>query len=125
MIAFFTKLRDFLTALITRLEKSRAEKMFGAARSPEWGRVRREHLKKHPECIVCGGTKTCEVHHLRPFHTHPHLELDPKNLVTLCEGVGTFYHHLWIGHLGNYKSINEHCVEDAKLWREKIQNRPR
>jgi len=94
-------------------------------RSPKWQKVRNEHLKKHPICVVCGSKVKVEVHHINPFHLHPEQELDPNNLISLCE---TATHgiicHLLIGHLGNYKSINDNVVYDAAEWNKKLESRP-
>lgn len=86
----------------------------GRERSPEWGRVAREHLLREPECVACGyrGRKL-QVHHIKPFHLHPQLELDPDNLITLCEARGR-EHHLLLGHLDAWDSYNEHIRADAK-----------
>src|SRR5512135_3581631 len=79
----------------------------GMKRSNKWPKVRAAHLAKHPACEVCGGNEKLEVHHKRPFHLHPDLELDPKNLITLCESKhGGVNCHLFVGHLGNFKSFN-------------------
>ncbi|MBO0783888.1 MAG: HNH endonuclease, partial [Ktedonobacteraceae bacterium] len=69
----------------------------GHERSPEWDRVAKEHRRREPRCVVCGykGRKL-QVHHIRPFHLHPRLELDPDNLITLCEARGR-HHHLLLG----------------------------
>lgn len=97
---------------------------FSAKRSDKWPKVRQEHLKKKPTCAVCGGKTTLEVHHKVPFHTKPDLELDPNNLITLCEskknGVTC---HLWFGHLGNYKCINPEVDYDTKRWNDKLKKR--
>lgn len=96
-----------------------------AKRSAHWPTVRRQHLQLHPVCELCGGSDKLEVHHVRPFHLHPDLELDPANLITLCEakkdGVNC---HLLFGHLGNFKSFNVDVRTDAPAWRLKITNRP-
>jgi 5-methylcytosine-specific restriction protein A len=90
-------------------------------RSPKWPEVRKKHLLLHPTCEVCGGNKQLEVHHKQPFHTNPELELDPNNLITLCEAnKGGCCHHLHFGHLGNYKNINPNVEEDVKIWSEKL-----
>lgn len=90
---------------------------FGATRSPEWPRVREMHLQKEPKCVVCGGTSKLNVHHIRPFHIHPDLELDPNNLVTLCTGNKTINCHVRFGHLDNFKDKwNPNIREDAQLW---------
>jgi 5-methylcytosine-specific restriction endonuclease McrA len=90
------------------------------ARSPKWGEVRKEHLKKQPYCQACGSTKKLEVHHIEPFHVNPAKELDPSNLITLCDK----YCHYAIGHLMDYKSWNPNIVEDAKVYLDKVKNRP-
>jgi 5-methylcytosine-specific restriction enzyme A len=87
----------------------------GAKRSKEWPKVRAEHLKTHPFCAVCGGKKKVEVHHIRAFHSSPpELELEPKNLISLCESKKSGVNcHLSVGHTGDYKKINEEVVRDA------------
>ena len=98
----------------------------GAKRSSQWPKVRREFLKAHPACAVCGSTKNLEAHHVLPFHLHPQLELDPSNLIALCETPAHGMHcHLAVGHLLNYKSFNANVREDAKDWAKKIKSRPK
>lgn len=94
----------------------------GKKRSGGWPTVRKRHLAKHPACEVCGGKKKLEVHHIRPFHVHPELELDPKNLITLCEtGKHGVSCHLWFGHLGNFTTrYNLDVYQDAADWDEKV-----
>ena len=94
-----------------------------AKRSGQWPAVRQAHLAVHPTCAVCGGTRFLRVHHIQEFHKYPELELDTGNLITLCEHP-VYNDHLRYGHLGNYKSINEHVRWDADIWRNKIENRP-
>lgn len=88
-------------------------------RSSGWGRVRREHIKKHPACAACGTKKEPEVHHIKDFSTYPDLELEPTNLITLC---GKRCHFL-LGHLKSWRSINPTITDDAKWLIEKIRNR--
>lgn len=92
-----------------------------ARRSSAWPRVRDEHLKREPRCSVCGSTKKLEVHHVRPFFLAPELELDPTNLITLCES-GRFgiNCHLAIGHRGSFKKANPQVHEDAAWWNRKL-----
>jgi len=96
----------------------------GERRSSKWNKTRKEHLKKEPKCRACGGKKKLEVHHIKPFNQSPELELNPKNLITLCEskknGVNC---HLLFGHLGNYKTINPNVIKDVATWLAKITNR--
>lgn len=93
----------------------------GARRDSQWSKVRKKHLKKQPYCQVCGSDKKLEVHHIIPFHVAPDLELEPSNLMTLCENgkYGITCHQL-IGHLGNYRKINSSAEIDAATWRMKL-----
>lgn len=97
----------------------------GKARSNKWPKIRAAHLKLFPKCSICSGTKKIEVHHIKPFHLHPELELDPNNLISLCEakknGVNC---HLLFGHLGNFESLNTGITQDALIWNIKITHRP-
>ncbi len=102
---------------------SRAAKPGDGKRSAQWPTVRKHHLERQPCCQVCGSDKGLEVHHIRPFHLHPKLELDPANLITLCEGTRGGCHFLF-GHLENWHSFNPNVVSDAAAWREKIAHRP-
>jgi hypothetical protein len=110
----------------------------GAARSPEWHRVEKEHLLREPTCAACGYKgKKLQVHHIKPFHLHPQLELDPHNLITLCCARGR-EHHLLLGHLDAWESYNEHVRTDVKhfyrkssaqiradiAWQKKMAQRP-
>ena len=110
----------------------------GRERSPEWHRVAKEHRLREPACMACGYKgKKLQVHHIKPFHLHPHLELDPNNLITLCEVRGQD-HHLLLGHLGAWESYNEHIHDDVKrfyrktaaqiradaAWQRKMTQRP-
>jgi hypothetical protein len=97
-------------------------------RSPLWDKIRKKHLKKNPACAICGEAKTVAVHHVLPFHYvvafgRPDLELDPRNLITLCDsndGVKTEDHHLYVGHYGNFKLANLNILTDV----EKYKNTP-
>jgi|AGTN01.1.fsa_nt_gi hypothetical protein len=81
-------------------------------RSPEWPRVREEHLRSQPRCMACGGDEDLQVHHIAPFHLHAHLELEPTNLITLCERTGRWC-HFRVGHLYDWRSWNCYVAEDA------------
>src|SRR3990167_9872544 len=120
MLEYFIGLiQGLLTAgLIIYFEKHYAEpkedRTFGAARSPQWPKVRAEHLKKFPNCALCGGNKVIEVHHIQPFHLKLELELEFSNLITLCEeGKNGVTCHLHYGHLGNYRSFNKDVITDT------------
>ncbi len=86
-------------------------------RSPEWHRVEKEHLEKEPSCQWCGGTQKLQVHHVTPFHLAPALELDPGNLITLCEEGGFYNCHLAHGHNGDWKSFNDQVREQCNCHR--------
>lgn len=98
-----------------RLVKAIGEKLKGkplAMRSPHWATTRRHHLKDHSTCAACGGTEKLQVHHKQPYHLHPDLELEPTNLITLCE-FGDIDCHYNIGHHRDWKSFNPNVVQDA------------
>lgn len=91
-------------------------------RSPKWSAVRKHHLLTHNYCAACGNQENLEVHHIKPFHLHPELELEESNLITLCECKDGRECHLRIGHLGDWHKFNVNVIEDSKesLW---VQNR--
>lgn len=99
------------------------EKLFGGVpRSPQWGQVRAQHLLKEPTCRICGGKDSITVHHLLPFHIDKSLELNPDNLMTLCEGAGNGNHHLIFGHYGNYRTKwNPALKTEAPIWLTRFQ----
>lgn len=78
--------------------------VFGS-RSSEWNRIRLNFIKENPFCAWCKSTKLLNVHHIKPFHTWPELELKKTNLITLCENP-LFNCHFVLGHLSNWKSYN-------------------
>jgi hypothetical protein len=82
-------------------------------RSTHWPATMRAHLLKQPHCLCCGRNAKnvkLNVHHRFPFHYvvavgRPDLELDQRNLYTLCvEHVEE--HHLLVGHLDSFESFN-------------------
>ena len=117
------KLLEFFVWLHSRWINRESLKLFGAKRSGLWPKIRAEHLKKEPTCVICGENKQINVHHKLPFSRYPDLELDPLNLITLCEAPGR-EHHLNYGHLGSYLSYNPEVEKDCEIWHEKIKNRP-
>ena len=93
----------------------------GSKRSSKWPKVRAEYLAKNPNCAVCGSLTKVEIHHKKPFHLDPSKELDPKNLIALCEAwKNGICCHLLVGHLGNYKKENKDVEKDAKIWKKKL-----
>lgn len=110
----------------------------GRERSPDWPRVAKEHLLREPACVACGYQgQGIQVHHIKPFHLSPDLELDPQNLITLCEAKGR-EHHFLLGHLADWESYNPNVRHDVRrfrnenarqiraepAWQEKVQRRP-
>src|SRR5258706_3564606 len=85
----------------------------GVQRSLEWDKVRKAHLQisGQSSCAVCNGTEVLQVHHIIPFHLchlvyRGDLELDERNLMTLCE-VPQNNHHQLLGHLGDWEIYNQ------------------
>ena len=133
-------------------EGTSVAKQLGLSRSSKWPKIEKEHLIKEPQCIACKkGIKTnsgLQVHHIIPFQFcvalgRPDLELDERNLITLCENVSDHpgeNHHLLIGHLDDFKSFNINVRKDASsifkgmsaeeirantLWKSKNKNKPK
>src|SRR5215471_8414150 len=106
------------------------EKKFNLKRSSKWPEVEREFRETHPRCAACGATDQLNVHHMFPFHFvvicgRPDLELDPRNLITLCTK-HTHQHHLLLGHLDDYESYNPQVSQfiehDARRTSEQIRS---
>lgn len=87
-------------------------------RNPKWDSFRDKYVALYPCCAACGTSKCIDVHHIRPFHLYPELELDVHNLVSLCSR-----HHLLFGHLENWSAWNPDVVNDAVVWRGRLSNR--
>jgi hypothetical protein len=96
----------------------------GLTRSAKWPTVRKRHLKTHPGCEICGATALRSVHHIQPFHLFPELELDPTNLITLCEGSTVNCHYLF-GHFMDWKNYNPDVAADAKRFSAVVKQRLR
>lgn len=93
----------------------------GEKRSSEWGKVRKEHLKENPVCIICGSSSDLEVHHVIPFSIDKELELAPTNLVTVCRSKQYGFNcHLHIAHAGSFKNYNPWILEDIDKVKEII-----
>lgn len=93
-------------------------------RSPQWETLRKSHLRIQSSCQACGRTDHLQVHHIFPVHLFPSKELDPHNLITLCELAGPLGCHLELGHLGDWKSYNPEVVYDSAMWLRKRERRP-
>lgn len=92
----------------------------GARRSSRWRRTRDQFLKGN-RCAVCGGKRSLIAHHEIPFYLAPDLELNPANLIPLCEA-GRFgiNCHLLIGHLGNWRRFNVIARADVAFWHDRL-----
>lgn len=93
-------------------------------RSPQWRRVRNLWILENPFCAVCGYQERLNVHHIKPFHLFPELELDPTNFITLGEACPTGNHHLLFGHLGKWESYNADVRRMAYEMNIAIKSRP-
>lgn len=89
------------------------------ARSPLWPKVEKTYRKLHPVCECCGSKLRLNVHHKKPFHLYPALELDPDNLITLCMDQSKEC-HLKIGHGDDFKDYNPNVVGDVQELRTNI-----
>lgn len=123
----------------------------GIRRSPHWPAVEHAFRKDKPWCEACGKDKPIErglqVHHVIPFHFvillgRPELELDPRNLIGLCEteeGLTLPNHHLLLGHLDDFQTSNPNVRDSASgrffqktadeiksdpIWQEMVKHRP-
>lgn len=90
--------------------------LWSAERSGKWEKVRAYHLQIEPACAWCSQAdiKKLEVHHIRPFHTYPELELQLDNLITFCR-----FCHFVVGHNCNWEKDNEDCRKEASRHKRK------
>ena len=89
---------------------------YGVLRSSGWSKVRANWIKANPKCLACGTTHNLDVHHIKPYHLFPELELDTTNLVTLCRK-----HHYEIGHFRDWRKYNIDVVVDSILFFQRTQ----
>ena len=90
-------------------------------RSPKWDEVEKAFRAKNPKCVACGENQQLNVHHMYPFHYvvlcgRPDLELDPRNLLTLCTRED-LEHHLLLGHLDDFESYNPQVEEFVQTYK--------
>lgn len=105
-------MRNNLTKLVNRINSRKREAEKDKTRSAKWPRVRDRHLRSHPRCAACESTEHLQVHHIKPYHLHPELELAPDNLITLC--MDNEDCHLFLGHGGSFRMFNPNVTEDVK-----------
>lgn len=87
-------------------------------RSSLWNSVKNQFLKENNRCAVCGSKKRLNVHHKKPFHLYPELELDSDNLITLCMSKKEC--HLVIGHGSYFSAYNKNIEDDVKVLQKDI-----
>lgn len=96
---------------------------FGSVRSSQWEAMSRAYRKEQPLCEFGMHKPTLlsplNTHHVEAFHNNPSLELVKSNWINLCR-----FHHLWNGHLGNWKSENVNVRTEAAAFTEEVKNRP-
>lgn len=92
------------------------EKVKSKTRSPKWDSVRDAFLREAKECAACGSKKRLQVHHKKPFHLHPELELVKSNLIVLC--MDKHDCHCTIGHGDSWKAYNSTVDLDAATVRK-------
>jgi hypothetical protein len=92
----------------------------GKPRAPGWKVLAIAWLAENPRCAACGRTEDVVPHHVMPYHLYPELELDWRNLVTLCEW-RTLNCHLWLGHAGNWSDWNPYVRTDAETFRQILE----
>jgi 5-methylcytosine-specific restriction protein A len=97
--------------IITRV-KYVAHRAVSKPRSPHWDKVKTAHLERFPVCAACMSFKDLQVHHIKPFHLYPELELVESNLITLCMWKDHDC-HIHVGHGGAFPAENPNVVEDA------------
>jgi 5-methylcytosine-specific restriction endonuclease McrA len=100
-----------------------AEIIVAKLRSPKWPSVRKKHFRSEPSCMACGAASPVECHHIIPFHVDKNLELNPANLITLCETKGANC-HLQVGHYGNWHDYNRHVKTEAAAALAKLKGNP-
>jgi hypothetical protein len=86
------------------------------ARSGGWNALRKRHLAKQPTCQACGKKSQLAVHHIIPLHVDKSKELDPTNLITLCENPHSTFCHYTFGHLGiSWLKWDANIIYDAAI----------
>jgi hypothetical protein len=97
-------------------------------RSSHWDSICTKFKQANPYCFACGPhltypTNCIQVHHEIPFHFcvllgRPDLELDTRNLITLCQSESRELdlpdHHLYVGHEGDFRIYNPNVRRDCK-----------
>lgn len=103
------------------VEYRRFSDPYDCRRLPQFKPVREEFLRGKT-CAACGTHKALTVHHIKPVYQFPELELDPDNLICLCEFPARNCHYR-IGHSLDWHCYNPNVVEDAARSLEQIRSR--
>ena len=106
----FSSIMIYIEVVLTSLNLKENDKYLSSLptltrRSPKWSRFRDSHLDSEACCQICGqfDRKYLVVHHIKPFHLFPELELDPDNLITVCtNGPGGLNCHFVFCHKSNW-----------------------
>lgn len=108
-------LKDKLYEIASYLTKRKSDVFEVASdRSGQW-RTLRNKLVKNSKCAICGSSKNLQAHHKKPFKDFPELELDPDNIVILCESPARNCHFVF-GHLFNWSSYNDDIVNTIQYF---------
>jgi 5-methylcytosine-specific restriction protein A len=118
-VVFGETLDELADSLIAMLAAVNSFDGLQGQRASEWPKTRKRHLDANPCCAACGSDKSLQVHHKKPFHCDPCLELDAENLITLCPLC-----HFYFGHLLRWKSWNVDVSKDAAWFLGKVKERP-
>lgn len=96
--------------------------MEGKPRSSQWPTVRAEKLEATPKCEACerGDRTSNQVHHIKPYHLFPELELERSNLLTMCPAC-----HFVIGHLGDWRLYDPDVYASSIIHRERVRKAKR
>lgn len=89
-----------------------------AIRSGKWPALRDKWLKEHPTCCISGLKMDLEVHHVKPVHLFPDLELEWSNLRTASRP-----YHFLCGHYCNWSDWNKDFDQHAAEWLDRIRSR--
>ena len=98
---------------------SSGENLFGGKRDPRWREVRAAHVQKEPVCQACGKNSKLDVHHIIPVGIDNTTDLDPDNLITLCNQPC----HLVFGHFMSYYCYNSAVRKMVDEYRVALERR--
>ncbi len=88
-----------------------AEYTINRKRSSKWELYEKSYRNTHYQCASCGTLDKVQVHHKKPFHLYPSLELDPDNFISLCMGENKC--HLMLGHGDDFGAYNPNIDIDV------------